>query len=141
MITKQEKTEEENIKYLSKLKKIDLFNKLLQERKTSSYHIEKSRRLGKLLNENNKLTKHLKLKLKYITNKKIELINSLNINMGRRVFIEAMTPKGIIRTYDGFIVQETLNHINIEIRTFEHTYNYIIEKSFIKGMKIYGEQK
>lgn len=92
--------------------------------KTIKYYIDKVNLLKK---ENLKL-------IEYIKN-----INSYNIKIGNKIFVEHLTSKGIIRTYIGELIKETSSNIVIEVTDKFGKYKYIISKKEINGLKEYYE--
>lgn len=109
----------ELLKYIEQLLKKN--NNQIYEIKNLKIHIEKKDEIIK---------KYKDMEFKYSP-------QNLNLIIGQRVFIEALTPKGLIRTYDGLVAKETTHHIKLMILTNRGNYHYIVNKSYIKGMKLY----
>lgn len=88
-----------------------------------------------LIKELKKYNQELKDKIK-----ELETIQ-FNIKPGKHLYIETLTYKGNIRTYNGILSEEGKKHIKIKIinKNNNKSYHYIIAKSLIGGMKIYGD--
>jgi len=131
------------------------YNKLLLKKKKSElieYFQNKMRKKREqvflLANKNNKQgqkIQELQIKLNECKN---QFDKRLNIGKDKKVFIESVTSKGLIRTYTGYITRETPKHILINVVNFEGNWDYLVSKENIKkfeqipkkqitGMKIF----
>lgn len=61
--------------------------------------------------------------------------HSFNIDKDRKLFIETVTAKGLIRTYQGYLIHESATHIIINILDKKGLYNYVIRKDMILGTR------
>ncbi len=92
--------------------------------------------------EKNRLIKELKIHILELRDKIKELENvQFNIKPGKKLFIETLTYRGEVRTYQGILVQEGKKHLKIKIENSHNNkhYHYIIAKSLIGGLKIFGD--
>lgn len=116
---------------LKGMTKSQLIEVVKQRDMTTQAHIKKSKAAGKTI----------QLLQDQIIERKSDFDKRLNIKTNCKVFIEALSIKGIIRTYTGFVTKETKKHIKINISTKDGNYNYVISKDVIKGMKVYMYNK
>ena len=129
-MTKKIKSEEDRIKDLSKFKKIELIKIIL---KTDNKQIEEQKLL---LNKNKVLIQKIVTQKEIIdklSSKKEEFV----FNIGKKVFIEYLSAKGLPRTAKGFINKETNTKIKLLIKDKNKEYFYIIFKNMITGVKEY----
>ena len=65
--------------------------------------------------------------------------NCYQLKDNQKVFIETVTPRGLIRTYTGFVINENKKTIHLLIKSLKGDYSYIISKKDIHGIKVYNE--
>lgn len=63
--------------------------------------------------------------------KKNNFVKKFNISRDTPIFVETLTSKGIIRSYTGYFLYESQDHIVINIFDFKGDFNYIINKKMI----------
>ena len=124
------KSEKEQIKDLSKFKKIDLIQIILKHDFTE---IEKQKILLNKIKELKKKIVNQKEIIDKLSSKKEEFV----FNIGKKVFIEYLSAKGLPRTAKGFINKETNTKIKLLIKDKNKEYFYIIFKNMITGVKEY----
>lgn len=129
---KIKKSEENDIKYFKSFKKADLIIFILKK------ETEFQEKLHFHINKNKELTQKIvtqKEMIDKLSSKKEEFV----FNINKKIFVEYLTAKGLIRTSMGTIVKE--NTENIKLKIFDKKNNlhyfYIINKKMIIGVKEY----
>ena len=131
-------------KHLQKFKKSEIIEFLIrkdkEEKERVEFQIKKNKKLGRTIQRYQRLFAELKNELK--EERKLKSQNFYSLNHMQRVFIESVTNRGMIRTYDGRVLNESISHIKLEIqRASGKPYWYVIDKATITGMKIYRPEE
>jgi len=71
--------------------------------------------------------------------KRLNTENELWGVTNKKVYIESKTLLNKIRTYNGIVELETQQHLKLKATCNEGIYYYIIDKSTIRGVKVFGD--